>query len=184
MSTKPGSTKFYGLTAGVAGVWALGALWSGPLRRGNTGVLTPAGIGVGAFGGFYGAALIARRVPMLDRAISSVLSYANQGHDGLVLATTLANGVAEEVFFRGALYTAIGDEHPVMRSTAAYMLTTTATRNPALVLASGVMGGLFALQRRAAGGVQAPMITHVVWSTLMVRILPPLFRRRAPATTG
>jgi hypothetical protein len=60
------------------------------------------------------------------------------------------------------------------------MLTTTATRNPALVLASGVMGGLFALQRRATGGVQAPMITHVVWSTLMVRFLPPLFRRRIP----
>jgi hypothetical protein len=39
-----------------------------------------------------------------------------------------------------------------------------------------VMGSLFALQRRASGGLQAPLLTHVTWSTLMVRYLPPLFR--------
>lgn len=187
LSTKPDSKEFYGLTLGVAGVWALGALRSGPLHLGYTRtaastyrrpVLGPALIGVGAFGAFYGAALVAKRVPVLDRAISSVLSYANQGSDRLVLATALANGVAEEMFFRGALYSAVGADQPVARSTAAYLLATTSTRNPALVLASGVMGTLFGLQRRASGGVQAPIITHVVWSTLMLRFLPPLFRRR------
>jgi membrane protease YdiL (CAAX protease family) len=186
LSTPPDSKEFYGLTLGVAGIWTLGALRSGPLHLGYTRtgastyrrpVLAPAVIGVGAFGAFYGAALAAKRIPVLDRAIASVLTYANQGNDGLVLATTLANGVAEEVFFRGALYSAVGANQPVARSTAAYMLATATTRNPALVLASGVMGALFGLQRRASGGVQAPMITHVVWSTLMLRFLPPLFRR-------
>jgi membrane protease YdiL (CAAX protease family) len=56
-------------------------------------------------------------------------------------------------------------------------VATTTTRNPALVLAAGVMGTVFALQRRASGGIQAPLITHLTWSTLMVRYLPPLFRR-------
>jgi hypothetical protein len=37
------------------------------------------------------------------------------------------------------------------------------------------MGAIFAAQRRATGGIQAPIITHVVWSTLMLRFLPPLF---------
>jgi hypothetical protein len=37
------------------------------------------------------------------------------------------------------------------------------------------MGTLFALQRRATGGVQAPILTHLTWSALMVRFLPPLF---------
>jgi hypothetical protein len=37
------------------------------------------------------------------------------------------------------------------------------------------MGTLFGLQRRATGGIQAPLITHVVWSALMLRFLPPLF---------
>ena len=38
------------------------------------------------------------------------------------------------------------------------------------------MGTLFGLQRRASGGIQAPLLTHVTWATLMLRYLPPLFR--------
>ena len=41
------------------------------------------------------------------------------------------------------------------------------------------MGTLFGLQRRATGGLQAPALTHVTWSVLMLRHLPPLFRERA-----
>ena len=43
---------------------------------------------------------------MLDRAITAVLRYAERRVGPLVLLTTLANGAAEEVFFRGALYAA------------------------------------------------------------------------------
>ena len=131
--------------------------------------------GAAAFGAFYGAALVARRIPLLNEALTSVLSYADRGSDPLVLATTLANGVAEEIFFRGALFTALGEHSPVAASTAVYMLTTSATRNPALVLASGVMGTVFALQRRASGGIGAPILTHMTWSALMLRYLPSLF---------
>ena len=91
------------------------------------------------------------------------------------------NGLGEEVFFRGALYGALGERHPVAASTAVYTLATVPTRNPALVLAAGVMGTLFGLQRRASGGLQAPALTHLTWSTLMLRYLPPLFR--APEDT-
>jgi hypothetical protein len=31
------------------------------------------------------------------------------------------------------------------------------------------------LERRATGGVLAPMLTHVTWSLLMLLVLPPLF---------
>jgi membrane protease YdiL (CAAX protease family) len=184
LSTKPGSPQFYGLTLGVAATWIVGGLGSGPVHRGwmqhrdhtlRRPVLTPVLTGVGAFAGFYMCALAARHVPVLNRAISRVLQYAHQGSGPLVLLTTLANGAAEEVFFRGALYAAIGARHPVTVSTAVYTLATTATRNPALVLASAAMGTLFGLQRRATGGVQAPILTHLTWSTLMVRFLPPLF---------
>jgi membrane protease YdiL (CAAX protease family) len=140
----------------------------------------PVLVGAGAFGAFYGAALAARRVPRLRRAVTSVLRYAEHGNGPLVLLTTLANGAAEEVFFRGALYAAVGSGYPVAKSTAVYALATTTTGNPALVLASIPMGILFALQRRATGGVQAPMLTHLTWSTLMLRYLPPLFREVVP----
>jgi uncharacterized protein len=187
MATPPGSARFYGLTFGAAATLTAGGLASGPVHRGRseTGgpgqpggrrpVLGPVLLGVGAFAVFYGLALIARHIPPLRWAISKVLSYAHDGSKTLVLLTTLANGAAEEVFFRGAGYRAVGDRHPVALSTALYALATTATRNPALVLASAVMGTLFGLQRRATGGVQAPMLTHLTWSVLMLRFLPPLF---------
>jgi membrane protease YdiL (CAAX protease family) len=187
LSTPPGSRRFYGLTLGVAGTWLVGGLASGPLHLGRTfgwgdrlrrPVLTPIVSGAGAFAVFYAAALVARRIPVLERAIGSVLRYADQGSKALVLTTALANGVAEEVFFRGALYAAAGTRRPVLASTAVYGLATTATRNPALVLASIPMGLLFAQQRRMTGGIQAPVLTHVVWSTLMLRHLPPLFADR------
>lgn len=183
LSTEPGSTEFYGLTLGVAATWIAGGLASGPLQLGHTRrggtrpVLTPILLGAGAFGLFYGCALVSRRIPVLNGAIATILQYSDKGAQRLVLCTALANGVAEEVFFRGALYTAAGERHPVVSSTAVYALATATTRNPALVLASGVMGTLFGLQRRASGGIQAPMLTHLVWSTLMLRYLPPLFRK-------
>lgn len=187
LQTRPASWQFYAATAGVAATWIAGGFASGPLHLGwmqdrddtlKRPVVTPVLTGAAAFGGFYACALVAKRIPVLDEAISSVLAYAHQGNTGLVLATTLANGAAEEVFFRGALYAAIGEQHPVALSTAAYGLATVTTRNPALVLAATVMGTLFGAQRRASGGIQAPVLTHLTWSVLMLRYLPPLFRDR------
>jgi membrane protease YdiL (CAAX protease family) len=110
------------------------------------------------------------------------MRFADEGDDTLVMATTLANGLAEEIFFRGALYSALGNHTPVAASTGIYAIATTTTRNPALVLAATVMGTLFGLQRRASGGIQAPVITHLTWSSLMVRFVPPLFRSEAEGT--
>jgi uncharacterized protein len=181
MSAKPGSRRFYATTAVLAATWTAGGLASGPLHRGwiesrdrqiGRPVLTPIATGVGAFGLFYAAARLSERIPDLDRAVARAISFAEEGDDALVLATALANGVGEEIFFRGALYAAFGDQHPVAASTAVYALATTSTRNPALVIAAAVMGGVFAMQRRASGGVQAPMLTHLVWSALMIRCLP------------
>jgi len=193
LSTKPGSPEFYGLTLGVAGTWTLGGLASGPVHRGwvqdrdqriSRPVITPVLTGVVAFLVFYLSAVASRHVPVLDRAISSVLRYARVGSSRSVLLTTLVNGAAEEIFFRGALYAAVGKQHPVALSTAVYSLATTSTRNPALVLASAVMGALFGLQRQATGGIQAPMLTHLTWSTLMLRFLPPLFDNDVPTAAA
>ena len=48
----------------------------------------------GAFGLFYGAARLARHIPPLNRAIGSVLRYADDGSARLVLLTACANAVA------------------------------------------------------------------------------------------
>ncbi|MEV6832402.1 CPBP family intramembrane glutamic endopeptidase [Amycolatopsis sp. NPDC051102] len=171
LASRPGSRRFHVLTASVAATWLAGAKATGPVSRGRRDIAQPVAAGVGAFAAFYGCALVARRIPPLRRAITGVLDHAHRGPTASVAATTLATGAAEEVFFRGTLYGALGPAG----STAAYVLSTTATRNPALVLASAAMGTLFAWQRGRSGGVQAPLLTHVVWSALMLRFMPRLF---------
>ena len=140
-------------------------------------VLVPVATGAAAFGGFYAAARVARRIPPLERWVGSVLQYADEGRTSLVVGTALSNAVAEELFFRGALYAAF-EERPVVWTTGVYVVATLPTRNPALVLAAGAMGTLWGMQRRATSGLQAPVITHLTWSALMLRYMPPLFRER------
>jgi membrane protease YdiL (CAAX protease family) len=185
LATRPGSRLFYALTFSTAATWVAGSLLSGPLHRGwienrasqlNRPLVVPVATGVAAFGVFCVGALVVRRIPVLDRAISGALVFAERGRGPWVLLTTCANGIGEEVFFRGAMYAALPGADPVLSTTAVYTLTTTATRNPALVIAAGAMGALFGYQRRATQGLQAPLLTHLTWSTLMVTLLPRISR--------
>ena len=43
-----------------------------------------------------------------------------------------------------------------------------------LVFAAFLLGLVLGLQRRATGGVLAPIITHITWSTIMLFALPAL----------
>jgi membrane protease YdiL (CAAX protease family) len=185
MSTRPGSGRFYTLTFSTAATWVVGSLLSGPLYRGwienrarqlNRPIVVPVATGVAAFGVFSVGALVVRRIPPLDKAVSGALVFADRGREPWVLLTTCANGIGEEVFFRGAMYAALPGADPVLSSATVYTLTTAATRNPALVLAAGVMGTLFGYQRRATQGLQAPLLTHLTWSALMVTLLPRISR--------
>jgi membrane protease YdiL (CAAX protease family) len=184
LSTKAGSPQFYILTMGLAGTWAAGALSSGPLPLNITKdrdgtwrrpVVMPVLTGAGAFGLFYGAAQLARHIPPLNRGHRQRPALRRRRLNTPVLATASANAVAEELFFRGALWSLMAESHPVVKTTLAYTATTAATRNPALVLAGTATSVLFGLQRRISGGILAPALSHLTWSLLMLRYLPPLF---------
>jgi uncharacterized protein YbjT (DUF2867 family)/membrane protease YdiL (CAAX protease family) len=184
LSAEPGSRRFYATTLATAAVNAFGGLASGPIARGELVeerfqrmVMGPIATGVGAFGVFYAGAHVARRVPVLSRYVTSALQYAERGDQRLVLATALANGAAEEIFFRGAVFSVLADRRPVLTTTGVYALATVPTRNPVLVAAATAMGVVWGFERSHSGGVQAPMLTHVTWSALMLRFLPPLFRQ-------
>jgi CAAX protease family protein len=180
-----GSVRFYLLTTGLAGAWTGGALGAGPIPwRGDgwrtrpagparTLIIVPVVTGAATFAVFYGAARAARRHRTLRRAIASVLRYADAGSAPLVVLIASGSGIAEELFFRGALWSG---PQPLRTSTLAYAASTAATGNPALVLAGLITSIIFGWQRAATGGVLAPAVTHVTWSVLMVRFLPPLFR--------
>ncbi|WP_204081344.1 CPBP family intramembrane glutamic endopeptidase [Mycobacterium riyadhense] len=179
----PGEASFYWLTLLQAAVWLVGSFGSGPLHlggicwrgRNQRPVITGTTVGLLLGGVFVLGALIARELEPVAELITHVLKFAHQGSFALVVLITLINGLAEEVFFRGALYTALGRHYPVTVSTFWYVCATLASGNPMLGFAAVVVGTVCALERRASGGVLAPMLTHFVWGLIMVLALPPLF---------
>jgi uncharacterized protein len=179
----PGESSFYWLTLVLAAVWFAGGFSSGPLHLGGINwrgrnqrpVISGTIIGLVLGGVFVVGGLIAREIPAAAGLTTRVLAFAHQGSFWAVLAITLINGLAEEVFFRGALYTALGRYHPALISTILYTGATMASGNPMLGFAAIILGTVCALERRASGGVLAPMLTHFVWGLIMVLALPPLF---------
>ncbi len=176
---EPGSAWFYPATVGLAAVWAVGALVSGPLHLGRIAhrdelvrpVLTPIAIGLGLGAVFVVGGLVVRRIDVLERQVSSILDYADQGSLPVLVVITAVNGIAEELFFRGAAYASI-TRVPVLWTTAAYGLATFATGNVMLAFAAVLVGLVVGLERRASGGILAPILTHVTWSLSMLLVLP------------
>jgi membrane protease YdiL (CAAX protease family) len=180
---EPGSAWFYPATFALAAVWVLGAFCSGPLHLGRIRwgsglvrpVVPPVLIGLALAGVFVLGALVVRELPYLGDRVSGVLDYADEGSLPLVLLVTAVNGVAEELFFRGAVYAAV-TRRPVLWTTLGYTLVTLATGNVMLALAAVILGLVVGLERRASGGILAPILTHVTWSLTVLLALPPLFR--------
>lgn len=180
LAAPQGSGLFYGLGVLVAATWLAGSFLSGPLHLGHRGgrvagsreIVAPLLLGVALFVAFAVAAVVAGHISFLHDAVARVLAKADGGPRAFVLAVALVNGVAEEVFFRGAVHSAFGRHRPALWATALYVAVTVATLNLALVAAAVVMGIAFAAEREATRGVLAPIITHVTWSTLILFLLP------------
>ena len=110
----------------------------------------------------------------LEGQVISVIDYADQGSIPILIVITTINGIAEELFFRGAAYAAI-TVHPVLWTTVAYTVATLATGNVMLAFAAALLGLVVGLERRASGGILAPILTHCAWSLAMLLVLPMVF---------
>jgi membrane protease YdiL (CAAX protease family) len=178
LSVSSGSQTFGVVGALLAATWLTGGVLAGPLPRRTRSPLRPARreivgavvCGAVAYVAFLAADLVAQQIAVLTHALSTLPKP--EAITVLTIAIVVANGVGEEVFFRGALYSALARRRPVIVSTVIYVAVTVATLNVALVLAAAVMGTLFACQRRATRGVVVPIVTHVTWSVLMLCALP------------
>lgn len=180
----PGDPMFYAATFALAALWAIGALASGPLHLGRartrTGrtdaqpVVQALALGALLVGLFCLGAVVVSRVPFLRGPVDDLLDHARYGSLGVVLLVVIANGIGEELYFRGALYAAIGRRYPVTVSTVVYALTTVGSGVPLLVFAAAVLGVFTGLQRRVTGGILGPIVLHLTWSASMLLLLPPL----------
>jgi len=184
LGLQPGDASFYWLTLALAAVWTVGAFVSGPLHLGHVRffgrnerpTITGTVVGVLVGAAFVLGALVAREIPALAHYVTRVLEFANYQTLWLMVFSILLNAIAEELFFRGALYTALEKHYPAIVSTIIYTVAIfVATRNPMLAFAALVLGAVCAFERRATGGVLAPILTHMVWGLTMVLVLPRLF---------
>lgn len=178
----PGDDRFYLATVLLALVWVVGALASGPLHRGRSS--TRAGRRDGAaivqslalatllVAVFLGGAFAVARIPELRGSVERLLDHARYGSVPVVLAITMVNGVAEELYFRGALFAALPTRRAVAVTTVIYALTTIGAGIPLLTFAAVCLGAVTGLQRRVTGGVLGPIITHITWSSAMLLLLP------------
>ncbi len=167
----------------VAAVWAGGAFASGRLHLGRIAVdgrlqrpiIQPIVAGLALAAVFIAGAFLTRLVPPLADQARSVLAFAEYGSIAALTVTTLLSGIAEEVFFRGALYAAIRDGRQIWVTTALYAVATALTGNVMLAFAAIVLGVVTARQRWSTGGILAPILTHVTWSMCMLHVLPHIF---------
>ena len=184
---EPGDPTFYVATFALAGVWALGAFASGPLHlgRGHTrvgggssrAVIQSLALGALLLGVFLAGAVVVAQIPVLRNPVQELLDHARVGSLALVALITVVNGVAEELYFRGAMYAAVGRRHAVAVTTVVYTLVTATSGIPLLVFAAALVGLVVAFQRRVTGGILGPTITHLTWSLGMLFLLPPVLDR-------
>lgn len=184
MHTKqPGEPSFYWLALALAGVWAFGALLAGPLHLGSVRfrgrnerpVFTGTGVGLVLGGVFLLGGLVLKHIPPLAEEVVDILEFTTQASWRLVVLIAIVNAIAEEMFFRGALFTAFGRHYPLVLSTLLYVVAMLACGNPVVGLAALVLGTVCAILRRATGGVLASVLTHLVWGLVMVLAVPPIF---------
>ena len=177
----PGDSLFYVATLALALVWVLGAFASGRLHLGRAhrrdggssrAVVQSLTLGLLLLAIFLVGAVAVARVPVLREPVDRLLAHAAYGSLSVVAVITAVNGVAEELYFRGALYAAIGRRRAVTISTLVYTLVTAAAGIPLLVLAAALLGVVTGLQRRVTGGILGPVVTHLTWSLGMLFLLP------------
>lgn len=175
LQSPAGGVEFYVTAAVLAGVWLVGGALAGPqVLGGHTRrqIALPILLGVAAFAVFALGAVIVSGIGPLHHAVNDVVGRADKGSRSLVVAITVVNGIAEEVFFRGAFYRLFHPRAAVLWTAVCYVVVTAAAGNVMLVLAAALMGTIWALERRATGGILASALTHITWSVMMIFLLP------------
>ncbi len=178
----PGDPAFYAATLALAAVWIVGGLISGKIYLGNAhtragtesgrGVLQGVIIGCALLTVFLAGAALVAPVAVLRDPLLGLLLHARYGIAPLVAVLTALIAIGEELFFRGALWAAVGGRQALLVTTLVYALTTIPSGVPLMVLAAALVGLVAGIHRRVTGGVLGPIIIHLIWSLGLFFLLP------------
>lgn len=183
LNVEPGEPRFYFATLGVAAIWTIGALASGPLSRGRawtrhgtrawrTSAVHGFILGGALLAVFLVGATVVGQIELLREPVDDLLEHALYGSIAIVAVITAVNGVCEELFFRGAVFAAMPRRWAILGSSLIYALSTVFSGVPLLTFAAVCLGLLAGAQRRVTGGVLGPIVTHLTWSLGMLYLLP------------
>lgn len=180
-----GSVPFYLATFAAAGVligaWALfgnhARSFPRDPRRIWTGVARGLGVGLLLLLGFTLAAFLLRYLPFLAAPVEDLLSNVALGGTAITLATTLLNGVGEEMFFRNAVVARLREKGwsetwVFIGALAAYLVVTAGLMVPLLPLAGLALGAVAHWEAERTGALYSPIVLHLTWSTGMFFLLP------------
>ncbi len=178
----PGDPTYYAATLALAVTWIVGGLLSGKTYFGtaNTrsgeqtghGIFQAVILGVLLLAVLLGYAALVAPIGVLRDPLLLMLVHTRYGLLPVVVALTVLNSVGEELFFRGALYSAVGGRQAMLVTTLVYALATIPTGIPMMILSAALLGIVTGLQRRVTGGVTGPIITHLIWAFGLLFLLP------------
>jgi hypothetical protein len=159
----------------LAPVLVLGSVLSGGMpaahrRKGRHPVVAPVLTGLLLFLFFLVAGAVVRLVPAFDHGVEEVLARADRGSTLAVALSAVVAGVAEELYYRGALFERV--PLPIVTTTLAHVIATLPAGNVAMTAAAVALGGACGLSRRASGGWWTPAVVHATWSLLVLAFLP------------
>ncbi len=198
--SRPFSGRFYALSVLLALVWLGGAIVAAVTRPEAWRRASPDGtsIALGALAGavlgvvFVVGAHVVRRVPRVVAWLERIFVYMQCGPRLALFVLTLVAGAAEEVFFRGALWSAAGSgaaaspvaarvrgtwqAPPLLVTTVLYALVTLGSGSVLLAATAGVLGLVAGWVRGRTASTAAAVATHVTWSLVMLVALPPFGR--------
>lgn len=183
LAIPPGDPFFYVASLVVATIWAGGAVASGRLHRGrahtrnastSSSVLQSLILGGMLLAVFLLGAVVVAQIPLLRGPVDDLLDHARYGSLTVVAVVTAISGIAEELFFRGALFAALPRRWQIIGSAGLYGASTVLSGVPLLVFAAISLGLLTGAQRRVTGGYLGPCVTHLTWSLGMLFLLPPV----------
>jgi uncharacterized protein len=120
--------------------------------------------------------LAQRAFPGLGSAVSALYSTAHRASISEALLWVLAIIVAEELLWRGALLHVLARRVPdslaMALSLLSYALAQFGTGSWIVMLLALVCGGLWTLQRRLTHSLLSPLISHLIWTPIVILFHP------------
>jgi membrane protease YdiL (CAAX protease family) len=135
--------------------------------------------GLALYALFFVGALVVRETPLWPH-VQRVVELARTTAPGVaVLVIVFGTSPSEEVLWRGAVFARLTRRYgagwrPVVLTAVWYAVFVGLSGSPALLLAALICGIVWARQRQVTGSLVPGLVSHTLWSLLLLLYIPGL----------